>query len=66
MPFLFLLIPLIGAILGDRSNRRSDEDIEETTSETSVERRRRRILSGYDPIENKTWVLEQKWKITID
>ncbi len=53
---LFLIAPLVGAMLGTSSNS-SDEE-EEESSKTIT-----KTTYGYDPFQNKTWIFEQKWKI---
>ena len=65
MPFLFLLAPLIGAILGDMSNsKREGNSDEESIDEGANVRLQTMRFKGYDPFENKTWILEHEWKIT--
>lgn len=54
---LFLLAPLLGAMLAEGSSSQDEE--EKDNSETY-----RRVTTGYDPLHNKTWILEQKWNIT--
>jgi hypothetical protein len=54
---LFLLAPLLSAMLAEGSSSEGEE--EKDSSETY-----RRDTTGYDPLYNKTWILEQKWKIT--